>query len=382
MPAHALPKEISVSELRTLRTQAQGLHVRLSRVSLVDAVRAVCGINAQLRPAMLLALRARIGELQIEDVEAAIATGHILVRTWVMRSTLHLLPAEDLRWLVSLLGPIFIPKGKRRRLQLGLDEETTAKGLNAIRAILKRTDPLTRGEVVERLADRGVVLDRRSQAPIHLIACAALSGLVCLGADREKNESAYVLVDNWLDRGKLLSRETALATLARRYLEGYGPASPKDFAAWSGLTLGDAKQGWELLRGRDELIEVNVEGLTLWSSAAKAKPLSRSTRSSSAVRLLPAFDTYLLGYSDRDHVVPPKYQHQVYHGGQVVPVVLVDGAAAGVWRYERKGKRLNITVRPFESFSRSVQQLIAEEAEDVGRFFDSPVALSYSQRGW
>ena len=149
-----------------------------------------------------------------------------------------------------------------------------------------------------------------------------------------------------------------------------------------GLTLGDAKQGWELLRGRDELIEVNVEGLTLWSSAAKAKPLSRSTRSSSAVRLLPAFDTYLWGYSDRDHVVPPKYQHQVYHGGQVVPVVLVDGAAAGVWRYERKGKRLNITVRPFESFSRSVQQLIAEEAEDVGRFFDSPVALSYSQRGW
>ena len=198
MPAHALPKEISVSELRTLRTQAQGLHVRLSRVSLVDAVRAVCGINAQLRPAMLLALRARIGELQIEDVEAAIATGHILVRTWVMRSTLHLLPAEDLRWLVSLLGPIFIPKGKRRRLQLGLDEETTAKGLNAIRAILKRTDPLTRGEVVERLADRGVGLERRSPAPIQLVGCAARRGLVCVGAACEENALGYGLVDNWL----------------------------------------------------------------------------------------------------------------------------------------------------------------------------------------
>jgi hypothetical protein len=59
--------------------------------------------------------------------------------------------------------------------------------------------------------------------------------------------------------------------------------------------------------------------------------------------------------------------------------VLIDGAAAGVWRYERKGKRLNVTVRPFESFSRSVQHLIAEEGEDVGRFFDLPTALSYSK---
>jgi uncharacterized protein YcaQ len=173
------------------------------------------------------------------------------------------------------------------------------------------------------------------------------------------------------------SKEAALAALTRRYLEGYGPASPKDFAAWSGLTLGDARRGWEL--ARDELIELDVADQTLWSLAAATKSARRLAQSGSVVRLLPAFDTYLLGYSNRDQIVPPQYQAEVYHGGQVAPVVLIDGAAAGVWRYERKGKRLNVTVRPFESFSRSVQHLIAEEGEDVGRFFDLPTALSYSK---
>jgi hypothetical protein len=214
VPAHASPKAISVNELCALRTQAQGLRARLPRASLIDAVRAVCGINAQLRSAMLLALRARVAGLKPGDVEEAIAADHTLVRSWVLRSTLHLLPAEDLRWLVALLGPIFVPKGRGRRLQLGLDEDKAASGLTGIRAILKETEPLTRGDIVERLADRGVKLDRRSQAPIHLIAYAALNGLICLGPDRA-GESTYVLVDKWIKRQKLLSKDSLPDTFWR-----------------------------------------------------------------------------------------------------------------------------------------------------------------------
>jgi hypothetical protein len=94
------------------------------------------------------------------------------------------------------------------------------------------------------------------------------------------------------------------------------------------------------------------------------------------VRLLPAFDTYLLGYGNRENVVRPEHQSEVYHGGQIVPVVLVDGLAAGTWRYERKGKRLAITARPFGDFDSAVSQGIEEEAEDIGRFFELPVTLT------
>jgi hypothetical protein len=96
------------------------------------------------------------------------------------------------------------------------------------------------------------------------------------------------------------------------------------------------------------------------------------------VRLLPAFDTYILGYADRDDLVPPEHQHKVYHGGQTVPAVLIDGVVSGVWRYKRQGKRLQVTVHAFEPFYPAIQHQIAEEAEDIGRFWETPVLVSYS----
>jgi hypothetical protein len=63
-----------------------------------------------------------------------------------------------------------------------------------------------------------------------------------------------------------------------------------------------------------------------------------------------------------------------------VPVVLVDGAAAGVWRYaqrvQRKGKRLDITVRAFAPFSPAVRDLIAGETEDIGRLWGMAASLT------
>jgi hypothetical protein len=93
------------------------------------------------------------------------------------------------------------------------------------------------------------------------------------------------------------------------------------------------------------------------------------------VNLLPAFDTYLLGYADRTQIVAPEHHSKVYHGGQVVPVVLVDGLAAGVWRYERTGKRLVISLREFGKFDSAVAEGIEAEADDIGRFWQIPVAI-------
>jgi hypothetical protein len=65
------------------------------------------------------------------------------------------------------------------------------------------------------------------------------------------------------------------------------------------------------------------------------------------------------------------------HGGQTVPVVLVDGLAAGVWSYDRRGKKLEVSVRPFEPFDPGTRDLVMAEAEDIGRFFCLPVALAW-----
>jgi hypothetical protein len=361
---------ISPEQARALRIYSQHLHRKASPGHMVDVIRSLCGVNAQSTPAMMLSLRARIEGLEAADVTRAIEQKQV-VRTWAMRGTMHLLDRDDLGWMVSLLGPAIIPGSRRRRMELGLTDEVLAKSLAEIPAIFK-DGPLTRGEIMDRLVSRGVAVGA-GQAPYHLIAYAALKGLLCMGPDRPGGDPTYGLVDSWIGKRKHWTRDEALAGLVCRYLRGYGPAGPKDFAAWSGLSLAESRKGWELARKKEALEELTVDGRTLWSPASW---LCAGT--AQVVSLLPAFDAYVLGYFDREHIVPGKYQKEVYHGGQTVPVLLVDGSAAGVWRYERRGKKLQIKVSPFVPLGKATKRLIEDEADDVGRFFGLSASIDYA----
>ncbi len=370
---------VSPDQVRALRIQNQYLQSQISHKDLIEVVRSLCGVNAQLTPAMMLSLRARIRGMELADVEKAIKQKRSLVRTWAMRGTIHLLAADDFGWIVSLLGPTIIAKSKRRYSELGLDEEKLAKGLDKIREILNNSEPLARGELINELIDKGVDIDQKSQAPYHMISHAGLKGLICMGQESQNGEQTYALVDNWVVKQKSLNVDQALAELACRYLRGYGPASPDDFASWSGLSLTDAKKGWQLVRDKEALREIKVENRILWMLETQFKSLNELTHTGTVVNLLPAFDTYILGYSDREYLVPGKYRKEVYHGGQTVPAVLVNGLASGVWRYGRQGKTLNIKIIPFESFDENIKALIEEEIEDIGRFFGLPVQVDFSK---
>jgi hypothetical protein len=321
---------------------------------------------------MRLALRARVRGLTNAAIDKAISVERSLVRIWALRGTLHLLAAADVRWIVALLGPSLRAAGKRRRLQLGLDEEKTARGQQLLRSLMHKQGPLNRSELVARLADRGFELDRKSQAPIHLIGAGALDGILCLGPDEPNGENTYVLMDEWVVADGGPAGGLARSELARRYLASYGPADVRDFAAWSGLTLGEARQGWP---AEDALVTFECEGKILSLLKAGGPQQWRAAARKPVVNLLPAFDTYLLGYADRTQIVAPEHHSEVYHGGQVVPVVLVDGLAAGVWRYERTGKRLTISVRAFGKFDTLIAERIEAEAEEIGRFWEMPVEV-------
>lgn len=354
-----------------MRLKAQHLHSRESSAG--EVVRDICGVNAQLKPAMMLALRARLHGVDFRDLANLIDARRTLVKTWAMRGTMHLLFREDLNLILPLVGPPAIAKLRSRRRELGLDEEKLARGLREIKEILEDSEPLTRGEMVDRLIGRGFGIERKGQAAYHLIACAGLKGIIVMGPERPGGVQTYVLSD--LPAGKPMPKEEALAELAKRYLLGYGPASAADFAAWSGLPAATAKKGWEQLRERGLLTDVIVDGRCL--AALETEPAQEST----TVNLLPAFDTLVLGYADRDLVVPAKHNKDIYHGGQTVPVILVNGLAAGVWRYDIKGRRINVEVRPFEALDGEIMDLVEEEAEDIGHFFGLVPAIAWRGEG-
>jgi hypothetical protein len=140
-----------------------------------DAAAAVAGIarhlgglQAQAAPPARLAVRPRAARLTglgpastaltAADVDRACADG-VVTRTWAMRGTLHLVATPDVRWMTSLFGPFLIQKDRRRRLQLGLDDQLCERALSALGSMLAGSPPLTRAELIERLAAAGVEID-------------------------------------------------------------------------------------------------------------------------------------------------------------------------------------------------------------------------------
>jgi hypothetical protein len=229
------------------------------------------------------------------------------VRTWAMRGTLHLLHPEDAGRVVALLGPRFAAAGKRRRDSLGLDDSLCSRALDALREVLR--EPMDRGAIVRALGECGVVLDPRSQAPAHLLAFAANRGVVVRGMD-----DLYALAE-FEDREPF-----GLAELFLRYLAAYGPATVEDFAAWSGVRLGDVRR-----IAVDGVRETGF-GLVLDDGV----PPARATR---AGALLGHFDTYLLGYRDRSLALAPEFASRIQTGGGFLqPHVVVDGRVVGTWR--------------------------------------------------
>ncbi len=362
-----------------MRARAQRLtHHAAARKPPSTILHEVCGLQAQLWSAATLGIRARSAGLDAGKVGGALNDERSIVRTWLMRGTLHVVASADVRWLLHVLGPVFARAGSARHAHLGLDDDLKTRGVAAIREILTGSSPLTRYELVDRLRNRQVVLDPKTQAPIHLIALAALQGILCLGPDRDDGESTYVLLDDWVPRTRMPSRETALAELARRYVSAYGPASVEDLSAWSGLSMSDARSAAS--GARSGLAEVMIRrrpGLVLKQRLKHdAKPLKTD------VRLLPAFDAYLLAYRRRDLAVPVPLQRRLQRGGGWLhPAVVVNGRAVAAWSLRKSGSRSGqVTIEPFGPIRPAVRVGIEKEVDDIGRFLDLQLMVNFTQR--
>jgi hypothetical protein len=329
-----------LSELAPARARSQGLLERSGVSSVSQVVRRVAGVQAQDRVAGALSIRVRSSGLTRDDVERALVEERSVVRVWAMRGTIHIVPAEDAAWLVDLFAPLALTGSHRRLGQLGVPEADRPRAVALIRSTLADRGPLTRAELMEPLARAGITTD--GQAAAHLSGLAALEGHTCFGPVRA-GKPTFVLRDDWLGHDlSRLSREEAIGELARRYVRAFAPAEAEDFASWSGLPLRDARAGWP--------------------TAAPGRGGADATEPDPPVmRLLPAFDTYLLGYRSREFAVPAEHARKVWPGGGIVrPTVVENGRGVATWK--RSGARIEI--EPFGSDPVAAD----EEIADVRRF--------------
>jgi Winged helix DNA-binding domain len=324
---------------------------RAARTAL-DAVRHLVGIQAQIRSAAALAVRARTTGVHNSEVDRAVEPGGPLVRTWLMRGTLHLVASDDLNWLLAALVPVVLRASRRRYAQLGLDSATLVRATDVLREQLDQ-QPATRARLFAAL--RAHRVDPAGQRGIYLIRHAALHGVLVSGPDHGREQT-------WVrrDESPRADRDEALVTLARRYRAGYGPADARDLAGWSGLPLAEAERAVRLAGEPDERADPRHAG-------------------QAAIKLLPHFDPYVVGYAGRDHAVPAQHRRSVWTGGgYVLPTVMRDGVAMGTWRSEPKGARVVVTIRPFDSgpLPAAVSAGVSAEVADIARFLGREVSWS------
>jgi len=377
-------RALSDDEVLALRTRAQrftGARGGGSAPDVAEVVAAVVGVQAQAVAPARLGVRVRSTGLTVAAVVQACAVERSVVRTWTLRGTLHLVGADDIGWLVGLLGPASAARDARRRTELGLDDGLVERALHALPDVLAG-GALTRAELVRALAASGVAVPADGQAPAHLVAYAAMHGLLCYGPDREDGEPTFVLLASWLGRtAPPMAPDEALANLARRYLAGHGPAGATDLAAWAGIPLGRARRGLELVRGELEEVRVGRDPAWLPAGAAAEAPDAPGRGAEAGcggpvVRLLPAFDGYLLGYRTRAAILAPAWARRVHPGGGWInPTLLVDGRIAGTWRQQRGGSALTVVVAPFARLDAAVLPGLEAEVADVGRFLGAPTRL-------
>jgi hypothetical protein len=371
-----MPITLTEDQLRFLRLRAQRLTPRQHSevVGVAQVVKEVCGIQAQETPSAALALRVRSAGLVMSDIERAYVHDRTIIRTWGPRGTLHLLASDDIGWLLPQLGPVFVAGDRRRREQLGLSEEICVRGMRIMLDALANEGPLTRAQLIEQLATNGIQLE--GQARPHLLARAALEGLICFGPDRG-SEPTYVLLKDWIGQEhtrQVLTEDEAYTELTRRYLGAYGPATPEDQATWSGLSLSKTRAAWQ--DNEDELLEVETTSSPVWMLKTQVERLDELHASTPIVRLLPRFDIYLLGYQKRDLAVPFLYAKRVNAGGGIVhPTVLVDGRVVGTWKSRREKKQEVVMVEPFEQLEVGIEVELEAEVEDIARFLGESMRL-------
>ncbi|MGH2351903.1 MAG: winged helix DNA-binding domain-containing protein [Chloroflexota bacterium] len=362
-------------QVLAFRLQSHQLTRRLPPGSLLEAS-AACGLQNTPPGSAALALQGRIDGLTPGDVDLALARDKTLIQVWSVRGAPYVVSTVDL--------PVFtrgvLPEDEdaaRFLLRPHLDEigmpaaeaiERTAVAIED--ALDGRT--LTKDDLLEELNQRlpeslwpwCEPCQIRHVRPT-LQRAAALWGRFCF-APRAGNEASFVRTDQWLGtRLPQADPDAARAELVRRYLRCYGPSTTKHFAEWAGIAPAHARRLWQLVES--ELVPVDFEGRTAWLHTGEVECFT-SPPAPAGVRLLPPSDPYLL-LRDRETLLPDNaLQRRVWSHIGNPGAVLVDGRLVATWRPQKKGKRLVVSVHPFEAISPPAHDAIAAEAERLAPY--------------
>jgi DNA glycosylase AlkZ-like len=362
-------------EVRARRLARSFLTVRASPDCLLDVARDVGGVHAQVQASAELQLAIRVGGITQQDVRDALWDRRELVKAWTLRGTLHLHPADELPLWYAAARAVWA--GEPQELEAWVDpkgELHPALGLEDVKemreAVLDALDGrcLLREELAAEVAQR---VGPKAQGRLSSGFAFFGGAFLCQGPP-QGSKITLARPDEWVKRWEELDVQESLREVCRRYLRTYGPATPKDFGEWFASRQFKPAEARALFDSiANELEVVDVEGHDAFVLAGDAD----FPQPDASVRLLPEYDVYVMGFRERDQLVPEETRRQVaahgrgkYEGPAGVRFLMIDGIAAGLWDRKKRGKRMELQVTPSRKLTDAERAGIDAEAERIGAF--------------
>ena len=346
-----------------------------SRMTPEEAVSSLGALQAQDYQASLwaIALRCKHGTTK-REVENALGTRKV-VRTWLLRGTLHCAASVDIKWITELIYPRLLRTAILRDQHLVLSNEIVERTKSVLFEALKGGNQLTRSEVYKLFENANV--PTKNNLGYHMLYRAAWDGLICFGPHNGK-EPSFVILNEWIPEHRKYTGNVALKELALRYFSSHGPATVSDYVWWSGIKTSDARTGIEL--ASSTLSTEEIDGKIYYY----VKQAKRFPSGENQTHLLPAFDEYLLGYKDRQAVLGDSQTKEalkndisniVHSNGVFLPTVVIDGQVSGVWKSKIGTKKVVVTVNLFRKLESAQQSSIREASDSYGAFLEQPVEV-------
>lgn len=334
-----------------------------------DVVDLLCAVQCQERDHALWSLGMRTAGSTLASTHGDLSSGEFL-RTHILRPTWHFVRPADLRWILAVTSPRVEAKLAGRHRQLDLDAPGVLDAaVGRVASLLVDRNALTRAEIGDALVRAGDAI-RPGEQLGHVLMVAELRGVIVSGPVKGVHHS-YVLVDEVVPPEPAIDPEEGVVRLVTRFMRGHGPASDRDFARWSSLTLGATRRALDA--ASDQLEHVEVDGSVLWFDP---EAVVERDRERPATFLLPIYDEVVLSYPDLNHRQVDDHPVRTGHVGpdRFSAVVIHEGADVGTWKrtVERSRVRLDIRLAPSvdvggrDSVSAAAQRL----ADFVGRELD------------
>ena len=355
----------AVLDLRDLNRAALARQMLLERrpVAVTDALHRLLAIQGQLARAPFVGLWARLTDFSLSSLREPIRLRQV-VRATMLRGTLHLMLADDLlafRGTLRTQTELTLPGGKR----------WTQADLEPSLSIARQhfREPASFESLRERIEAAGLDEVRaRAYAARLLLPLVQVSSDAAYGFD---TGGEFVLADTWL--GASVDDRPRPEELVRRYLTAWGPATPADFAAWSGMK---GVAHWFESLAEELVVLTDERNRTLYDLRNAPRP---SGDTPAPPRLLPDFDGVMLGWQDRARMISAGDARQIANRNLQVPaVVLLDGRVGGTWKLERKARTATGRVRTFRPLSRTDRRALEAEALSLAATFEPDVVSAVS----